>query len=171
MRGHVDCDCLRARLYQRRLTSTSNQRRTCSLCVRSSNPRLQRYPYPWRRPQDRAPCGCIIKSPTKTTGDSLETTMYPHYPPELDEEQKNYLFVELKDWCCAHGLTVRPPPTYVREDQDPSRALASPAPVTLFPSLFPRTCFEQGIGIQRAYNELYAAIAQDEEWLGNIVAE
>lgn len=41
----------------------------------------------------------------------------------------------------------------------------------MFPSLFPRVCFEEALAIQKAYNELYAAIAQDEEWLEGIVDE
>ncbi len=57
------------------------------------------------------------------------------------------------------------------EEQDLLRSLATTAPVTLFPSLFPRACFEEGRAIQTAYNELYACIANDEEWLGEVVKE
>lgn len=97
--------------------------------------------------------------------------MYPDYPPELDEEQEAYLLAELKDWSIAHGLAIRPAPSYVPTDQDPSGALATTAPVTLFPSLFPRHCFEQAQSVVEAYNELYSAIASDEAWLEVIVKE
>ncbi|KAF2750421.1 glutathione synthetase large chain [Sporormia fimetaria CBS 119925] len=93
------------------------------------------------------------------------------YPPVLSPEEEQYLLSNLKDWSIAHGLAVRPPPTFVSTSQDPSGVLASTAPVTLFPSLFPRTCFEDGLSLQTAYNELYAAIARDEEWLQGIVEE
>ena len=97
--------------------------------------------------------------------------MYPEYPPELNDEQREYLLSNLKDWSIAHGLAVRPAPTYVSMEQDPSGALATTAPVTLFPSLFPRVSFEQAQSVVQAYNELYSAIASDEAWLKEIVEE
>jgi glutathione synthetase len=93
------------------------------------------------------------------------------YPPELSQQEEQYLLANLKDWSIAHGLAVRPAPSFVQPSQDPSGVLASTAPVTLFPSLFPRSCFEQGLSIQTAYNELYSAIARDESWLQSIVEE
>jgi glutathione synthase len=93
------------------------------------------------------------------------------YPPDLSAEEEKYLFTELKDWSIAHGLAVRPAPSFVQQSQDPSGVLATTAPVTVFPSLFPRSCFEEGLSIQKAYNELYSAIARDEEWLQGIVEE
>lgn len=93
------------------------------------------------------------------------------YPPELSSEEEQYLLSNLKDWSIAHGLAVRPAPSFVSSSQDPSGVLATTAPVTLFPSLFPRVCFDAGLGLQTAYNELYAAIARDEKWLQGIVEE
>lgn len=93
------------------------------------------------------------------------------YPPRLSRDEESYLVSHVKDWSIAHGLAVRPAPSFVEPGQDPSGVLAATAPVTLFPSLFPRSCFEEGLAIQKAYNELYAAIAQDEDWLRDIIAE
>lgn len=93
------------------------------------------------------------------------------YPPDLSPEEEHYLLSTLKDWSIAHGLAVRPAPSFVPQKSDPSGVLATTAPVTLFPSLFPRSCFEEGRNIQTAYNELYSAIARDEEWLREIVEE
>lgn len=101
----------------------------------------------------------------------MASTLYPDYPPELDERQEEYLLSNLKDWSITHGLAVRPAPAYVPEDKNPLGALAATAPVTLFPSLFPRVCFEQAKAVARPYNELYSAIASDEEWLKGIVEE
>lgn len=81
------------------------------------------------------------------------------------------MITEAKDWSIANGLAVRPAPSFVQPPQDPSGVLATTAPVTLFPSLFPRSCFEDGLAIQKAYNDLYSAIARDEEWLQGIVEE
>ncbi|KAL9612419.1 MAG: hypothetical protein Q9167_002967 [Letrouitia subvulpina] len=93
------------------------------------------------------------------------------YPPTLTEEQYGFLLSTVKDWSILNGLAVRPPHSFVPQQVDPSRCLAVTAPVTLFPSLFPRSCFTEARAIQEAYNELYAAIARDEEWLREIVHE
>jgi len=93
------------------------------------------------------------------------------YPPNLTASESEQLVSTIKDWSIANGLAVRPPLALVKADADPHGVLATTAPVTLFPSPFPRECFEQAKSIQRSYNRLYAAIAQDQEFLGNIVQE
>lgn len=102
---------------------------------------------------------------------AISATMYPTYPPELNKAQEQYLLQSLKDWSIANGLAVRPAPSYVATDKNPGEALAGNAPVTLFPSLFPKVCFEQAKSVAKAYNELYSAIASDENWLTGIVEE
>lgn len=93
------------------------------------------------------------------------------YPPELSKEETENLVSTIKDWSIAHGLAVRPPPSLIPAETDPHNVLATTAPVTLFPSPFPKVCFEQATAIQKSYNELYAAIAQDEDFLKDIVEE
>ncbi|KAI0396943.1 glutathione synthetase-like protein [Xylariaceae sp. FL0594] len=93
------------------------------------------------------------------------------YPPDITADEGARLAGVAKDWALAHGLTVRPPPAVVAIEADPHGILATAVPVTLFPSPFPRVCFEQGIAVQKAYNELYASISQDEEFLAWIVKE
>jgi hypothetical protein len=93
------------------------------------------------------------------------------YPPQQTSEELDHLVTVIKDWSVAHGLAVRPPPAIASEEVDPHRILAMTAPVTLFPSPFPRVCFDQALSIQEAYNELYASISQDEEFLKGIVEE
>ena len=101
----------------------------------------------------------------------MAASIYPEYPPILTSEQSDYLVSNIKDWSIQNGLAVRPSLSLESERQDLLRSLAITAPVTLFPSLFPRACFEEGRAIQTAYNELYACIANDEEWLGEVVKE
>ncbi|KAH8160875.1 hypothetical protein CIB48_g7377 [Xylaria polymorpha] len=93
------------------------------------------------------------------------------YPPEVTANEGARLTEVTKDWALAHGLTVRPPPAVIAAEADPQSILATAVPVTLFPSPFPKVCFEQGIAVQNAYNELYASISQDEEFLARIVKE
>lgn len=102
---------------------------------------------------------------------TMSAEIYPPYPPTLTRPEEEYLLSNLKDWSIAHGLAVRPVDTYVSKEVDPAGALATTAPVTLFPSLFPRSCFEQAKAVSKAYNELYSAIAVDEAWLGEICKE
>lgn len=97
--------------------------------------------------------------------------MATEYPPSLTSEQRNFLLSSLTDWSLSHGLIVRPPPAFIKEN--PNNALATHAPVTCFPSVFPKEPFVRAREIQMAYNELYAAIASEEreEWLGEIIEE
>lgn len=101
----------------------------------------------------------------------MATSLYPEYPPNLTPEQFEYLLSNVKDWSILNGLAVRPSIKYVSKEVDPSSSLAVTAPVALFPSLFPRACFEEARAIQTAYNELYAMVAKDECWLEEIVEE
>ncbi|KAI4113711.1 MAG: hypothetical protein LQ338_008126 [Usnochroma carphineum] len=98
----------------------------------------------------------------------MAASIYPEYPPATTTEQHEFLLSNIKDWSILKGLTIRPP-TFVPREIDPSGSIAVTAPVTLFPSLFPRSCFDEARAIQRAYNELYAAIARDPGWLREIV--
>ena len=97
--------------------------------------------------------------------------VYRTYPPEVSEEQLEYLKTTVNNWTAQNGLLVRPSPSLVSEDANPNHILSTSAPVTLFPSPFPRTCFEQARSLQTVYNELYAAIASNEEWLESIMKE
>ena len=101
----------------------------------------------------------------------MATSIFPPYPPKLTEAQSDYLLSNVKDWSILNGLAVRPSLAFVPKEVDPSRSLAVTAPVTLFPSLFPRACFEESRAIQTAYNELYTLIACDEIWLRQVVEE
>ncbi|KAI1337944.1 glutathione synthase [Xylariaceae sp. FL0016] len=93
------------------------------------------------------------------------------YPPEITPSEGDRLTQIAKDWALVHGLAVRPPPTVVPAEVDPRGILATAVPVTLFPSPFPKSCFEQAVAVQRVYNELYASISQDEKFLSQIVKE
>lgn len=93
------------------------------------------------------------------------------YPPEISPSEGERLTEVIKDWSLANGLTVRPPPAIIAAEGDPAGILATPVPVTLFPSPFPRVCFNQATSVQKAYNELYASISQDEDFLAHVVKE
>lgn len=99
----------------------------------------------------------------------MNEPIYTSYPPSLSPAQQDYLVTTVKDWAIQNGLAVRPSPTMLPEGADPNRVLATNAPVTLFPSPFPKACFQEAQVLQTVYNELYAAITCNEEWLGKII--
>ena len=101
----------------------------------------------------------------------MHPSVYSDYPPHLEPAWEKFLVTAIKDWTIQNGLAIRPPPTFVPEGIDSEGVLATNAPVTLFPSLFPKTCFEEAKALQVVYNELYAAITSNESWLGKIVEE
>ncbi|ODH51607.1 glutathione synthetase [Paracoccidioides brasiliensis] len=101
----------------------------------------------------------------------MDDSFYANYPPPLTAEQHDYLVSAVKTWALHHGLCVKPSPAFIGRHLDPQGVLATNAPVTLFPSPFPRACFNHATTIQRAYNELYARISTDESWLGEIIEE
>ncbi|KAG0637098.1 hypothetical protein HOY80DRAFT_974342 [Tuber brumale] len=101
----------------------------------------------------------------------MAAEMFPSYPPELSQTQLSYLVQALMDYSLSHGLTVRPAELFISEKLSPNGALATHAPVTLFPSPFPRSCWEEGRAVQKDYNELYARVAGNEEWLEKIMVE
>lgn len=101
----------------------------------------------------------------------MADSVYPSYPPPLTQEQEEYLVQTVKNWTVEHALTVRPSAAIVPTESNPNNVLATNAPVTLFPSPFPKHCFEQARSLQQVYNELYASIASDEQWLEAILQE
>ncbi|KAF5550781.1 glutathione synthetase [Fusarium phyllophilum] len=93
------------------------------------------------------------------------------YPPTLKTGEKDALIETVKDWSIGNGLAVRPPPTVIPAEADPKSIAAINVPVTLFPSPFPKQCFAQGKAVQKTYNELYASVSRDEEFLAQVVKE
>lgn len=93
------------------------------------------------------------------------------YPPPLKEAELDGLVQTTKDWSIGNGLAIRPPPAVIPTEADPAGIAAINAPVTLFPSPFPRICFDQAKSVQATYNELYASVSRDEEFLAQIVKE
>jgi glutathione synthase len=101
----------------------------------------------------------------------MADSVYSTYPPKLSTTQEQFLVSTIKDWTIEHGLTVRPPATFVSQEAVSKGMLATNAPVTLFPSPFPKAGFEEARAAQKVYNELYARITTDEKWLGEVVKE
>lgn len=82
--------------------------------------------------------------------------------PSLDHEKLDSLIHELTQFGLSNGLIMYPPPPYL--DYQPVLA-----PVTLFPTPFPRKQFDKAISIQQSYNKLYANVVSEKTWLTDII--
>jgi glutathione synthase len=100
---------------------------------------------------------------------SLTSGAYP--PPLREDTEEQHLVDTIKDWSIGNGLAVRPAPAIVPAEVDPAAITAINVPVTLFPSPFPKVCFDQAQRVQTAYNELYASVSRDEEFIEQTVKE
>ncbi|KAI9924459.1 hypothetical protein ASPWEDRAFT_23509 [Aspergillus wentii DTO 134E9] len=101
----------------------------------------------------------------------MDDSIYSSYPPHLNPAQQEYLVTTIKDWASQNGLVVRPSPALISQESNPHGVLATNAPVTLFPSLFPKSCFEEAKALQTVYNQLYAAITCNEEWIEKVMED
>lgn len=113
----------------------------------------------------------VVSAPIQDQILAMTESFFSTYPPKLSEAQEQFLVSTIKDWTIQHGLTVRPPATFVSQEAVSKGVLATNAPVTLFPSPFPKACFEEARAVQKVYNELYARITSDEKWLGEVIEE
>lgn len=77
-----------------------------------------------------------------------------------------HLLDEVKDYQITHGSLLKAV-YHETENSVPS----VPVGVSIFPTPFPRTCFEDACSVQLAYNRLYVAIAEDEEWLASVLKD
>jgi len=87
----------------------------------------------------------------------------PAWPPTLTEEQQSHLLLLATTYAFSHGLTYLPPnPTF-----PPTSTIS--APLSLFPTPFPRHLFELVREIQPIYNALYARVALDWQFLDRVM--
>lgn len=98
----------------------------------------------------------------------MSQSIYSDYPPELTQDRQQLLVTAVKNWAIQHDLTVLPPPSAISA-RTGTNEVPTNAPVTLFPSPFPRACFKEAMALQAIYNKLYASVTCDEEWLRDIV--
>ncbi|KAJ5999570.1 hypothetical protein N7451_007380 [Penicillium sp. IBT 35674x] len=88
------------------------------------------------------------------------------YPPELSEERLISLVTQIKDWQLNHGFVLK----LVQTETEHS-VLSQPVGVSCFPTKFPRAQFQQALDIQKIYNKLYCAVAEDDEFIYNAIKD
>ena len=90
---------------------------------------------------------------------------FSSWPPPLSPVQLEALAIHATTYAISHGLLYLPPAQ--RQPITPSSAIH--APVSLFPSPFPRKLFELALRLQKIFNVLYARIAMDDDFLDQIM--
>ncbi|ANZ76488.1 BA75_04051T0 [Komagataella pastoris] len=83
--------------------------------------------------------------------------------PTLNEDRQSELVNNLSHWALGNGLTMYPTNFELHN--------TGYAPVTLFPTPFPRKQFEKALAVQEDFNELYAQVVKNQEWLGPILED
>ena len=87
------------------------------------------------------------------------------WPPSLSPVQLEALTLYATTYAICHGLLYLPPAE--RQPTIPNAAIH--APVSLFPSPFPRKLFDLALRLQKIFNVLYARIAMDDEFLDQVM--
>ncbi|KAJ3217057.1 hypothetical protein HK099_005613 [Clydaea vesicula] len=82
--------------------------------------------------------------------------------PLLTEKAINHLKFLSEDYALAHGLVMRHPTV--------SSAIIH-APFTLFPSAYPKSCFQNAIDIQKIFNKLIDKLSRDDKLIRNVMEE
>ncbi|KAI3402340.1 GSH2 [Candida oxycetoniae] len=84
--------------------------------------------------------------------------------PDLSNEQEDALKINLQQWALTNGLVMYPP------NFEPCQV--NVAPITLFPTPIPRSCFDSANKVQKLFNELYVSlVSKEKSWLVGILAE
>lgn len=93
---------------------------------------------------------------------------YVEYPPEPDRLQPflDDLVSTIKDYQITHGSLIK----LVWQEQK-STVPAQPVGAAIFPTQFPRHCFEEACDIQKLLNKLYVAVSEDDEWLERVLSD
>ena len=104
-------------------------------------------------------------------GDQHQLNMAPETSRKQDELQANFAVDQLKDWALLNGLVMRPSTEAIPKSEQSDNSIAMVAPLTVYPTLLDRELYDRALELSEPYNELYANISMDEEWLGQLVEE
>lgn len=82
--------------------------------------------------------------------------------PTLSEKNQTILVERLLQWSLANGLVMYPPNFSIHS--------ANNAPISLFPTPFPKDLFERAVDVQKSFNKLYVSVvANQKKWLLDVI--
>ena len=86
----------------------------------------------------------------------------PNWPPNIDDEEyKTELIKNLKNFCLSNSLSL------LLNSSDSDKVIQ--APVSLFPTPFPKELYVNSVNLQLLFNELYISISNDYQFLDNVL--
>jgi hypothetical protein len=87
----------------------------------------------------------------------------PEWPPRTSDQEQASLLSLAVDYALSTSLIIRPP------GDPPSTTQALHAPVSLYPTPFPKHLFNQALDLQPFYNEVYAKVTNDDAFLESVI--
>ncbi|ODQ44545.1 hypothetical protein PICMEDRAFT_36670 [Pichia membranifaciens NRRL Y-2026] len=84
--------------------------------------------------------------------------------PELSQDQLEKVVSDVTQYGLSAGLVMYPPAPF-------SKYAPTLAPITIFPTPFPRKQFEKSLAIEKTYNKLYAGVVSEYKWLTHILKD
>ena len=90
---------------------------------------------------------------------------FSQWPPQFNDIQLATLIHDATTYSLAHGLAYLPP----APSQPPSPSSVIHAPISLLPAPVPRSLFHKAQKLQSIYNDLYARIAVDDDFLDQVM--
>ena len=90
---------------------------------------------------------------------------FSQWPPQFTDTQLTALTHHATTFALAHGLAYLPPGS----SQPPSPSSVVHAPISLLPTPVPRALFQKAQRLQSIYNDLYARVATDDDFLDQVM--
>ncbi|CAG8607355.1 9089_t:CDS:2 [Funneliformis mosseae] len=94
-------------------------------------------------------------------------SFFPEYPPNLSNDNLQSLQELAIDWSLSHGLVIRPPTNLALSNN----SSVMHAPISLFPSPFPKKTFYQAIELQPVFNLLFHKLSRNHEFITQVIEE
>lgn len=91
------------------------------------------------------------------------------FPPRIEQEYEKELIENLRAYCLGNGLVLLPPPS--KDDKAVKTNTGVQAPVSLFPTPFPKKLYGEANNVGIIFNELYANISRDIEFIDEVMSE
>ncbi|TIA92334.1 hypothetical protein E3P99_00619 [Wallemia hederae] len=90
------------------------------------------------------------------------------FPPKIEQEYQKELIDNLRAYCLGNGLVLLPP--VGKDEKQVKTNMAVHAPVSLFPTPFPKKLYDEANKVGVVFNELYANIARDVGFIDEVMS-
>lgn len=84
---------------------------------------------------------------------------------DFSESQIDQLATEIRDYQITHGSLLK-----LVRFEEPTTVPCRPVSVSLYPTSFPRSLFDEALALQQHFNELYIRASNDHDWLESVLS-